>query len=156
MSSRRASPPPPERAARTATQRDAYLAILQAAEALQRQFAELLKAHDLSLAQYNVMRVLRGAGAAGLACGEVAGRLIRHDPDMTRLLDRLEKRKLTERTREPRDRRVVRTRLTSAGETLLAELDGPVDALHERQFGHIEESKLLALTALLEEARARV
>jgi DNA-binding MarR family transcriptional regulator len=137
-------------------QYDAYAAILHAAEALQRQVAELLRAADLSLAQYNVLRVLRGAGPRGLGCGEVAGRLARHDPDMTRLLDRLERRHLTERTREPHDRRVVRTRITGEGLALLATLDEPVDALHERQFGHLSGDQLAGLTAVLQEARTRL
>jgi DNA-binding MarR family transcriptional regulator len=74
---------------------------------------------------------------------------------MTRMLDRLERRGLTERTRDARDRRVVRTRITPKGLGLLVELDDPVDALHERQFGHIREDRLVELTGLLEEARAR-
>lgn len=147
---------PHARSARALAQAEAYLGILRAAEALQRDFVELFKASDLSFAQYNVLRVLRGAGSAGLACGEVAGRLIRHDPDMTRLLDRLERRGLTERTREPRDRRVVRTRITAKGLALIGVLDAPVEALHERQFGHVTEARLRELAAWLEEARARV
>jgi DNA-binding MarR family transcriptional regulator len=144
------------RSARTVAQYDAYLAILHAAETLQRQLTELLRESDLSLAQYNVLRILRGAGSTGLACGEVAGRMIRHDPDMTRLLDRLEKRHLTERTREPKDRRVVRTRITQAGLTLLADLDEPIDALHERQLGHLSPDRLADLTAVLHDTRERL
>jgi DNA-binding MarR family transcriptional regulator len=143
------------RSARTTVQYEAYAAILHAAEALQRDFVDLLKQSDLSLAQYNVLRVLRGGGPEGLACGEVADRLVRHDPDMTRLLDRLEKRGLTERTRQASDRRVVRTRITAKGLTLLGGLDAPVDALHERQFGHIAERRLVDLAELLQEAGTR-
>ena len=142
-------------AARVATQRDAYLSILSTAEVLQRQVVELLKRSDLSLPQYNVLRILRGAGAAGLACGEVGSRLIRHDPDITRLVDRLEKRGLLERTRDARDRRVVLGRITPKGLALLAELDDPLDALHEQQLGHIAQGRLSDLTALLQEARDR-
>ena len=140
-------------AGRVATQRDAYLSILSAAEVLQRQVVELLKMSDLSLAQYNVLRVLRGAGAPGLACGEVGSRLIRHDPDITRLVDRLEKRGLIERTRDTRDRRVVLGRITQKGLALLADIDDPMDALHERQLGHIPQARLSDLTSLLQEAR---
>jgi len=143
------------RSARTVAQYDAYIAILHAAETFQRQATELLRESELSLAQYNVLRILRGAGAPGLACGEVAGRLIRHDPDMTRLLDRLEKRHLTERTREPHDRRVVLTRITPQGLALLATLDEPIDALHERQLGHLSAERLGELTRVLHEARDR-
>jgi DNA-binding MarR family transcriptional regulator len=140
---------------RAAVNRDAYLSILQAAETLQRQVVELLKRSDLSLAQYNVLRILRGAGPAGASCGAIGERLIRHDPDITRLVDRLEKRGLIERTRDARDRRIVRTRISAAGLALLAELDEPMDALHDRQLGHIGEGRLTELTTLLQDARIR-
>src|SRR5579871_5322986 len=105
----RSHKPSSPRSPRVQAQFEAYAAVLKAAEDLQRGFSEMLKSHDLSPSQYNVLRVLRGAGAAGLACGEVGDRLIRHDPDITRLLDRLEKRGLVQRVREKADRRVVRT-----------------------------------------------
>jgi DNA-binding MarR family transcriptional regulator len=146
---------PWHRTPRSQAQYKTYLAILQAAEAFQREFVELFKTAELSFPQYNVLRILRGAGPDGLACGEVAERLIRHDPDMTRLLDRLERRGLTARTREQRDRRVVRTHITATGLAILASLDEAVDALHERQLGHLSEAELAALTSLLENARAR-
>jgi DNA-binding MarR family transcriptional regulator len=144
------------RSPRTQAQFEAYAALLKAAEDLQRGFAELLKKGHLSPAQYNVLRILRGAGPEGLACGEVGAKLIRHDPDITRLLDRLEHRGLVARTREARDRRVVRTRLTDKGADLLAEFDTPVDALHEKQFGHLEERQLRELKSVLEAAAARI
>ena len=116
---------------------------------------ELLKGEELSLSQYNILRILRGAGDAGLACGQVGGRLVRHDPDVTRLMDRLEKRGLIARAREPQDRRVVRTKITAEGLALLGRLDGPIDRLHERQLGHMSERRLATLRSLLAEARAR-
>jgi len=142
---------PPETRPQSA---ETFLAIVRTAEELQRGFAELFKAHDLSLAQYNVLRILRGAGPVGLTCSDVANSLIRHDPDVTRLLDRLDRRGLIDRGRDPKDRRVVRTRITKAGEVLLAKLDGPVDALHARQLGHVSDKRLAELAALLEEAGA--
>ncbi len=146
---------PRTRTPRTRAQYEAYTGLLQAAERLQREFAELFKARDLSPAQYNVLRILRGAEPLGATSGEVADRLINPDPDVTRLLDRLEKRGLVARTRETKDRRVVRTRITGAGLALLDELDEPVDALHETQFGHLGERRLAALGRLLQEVRAR-
>ena len=107
---------------------------------LERESVELLKTADLSPAQYNVLRILRGAGPEGATCGDVTSKLVKHDPDVTRLLDRLERRELIVRTREVSDRRVVRTRITKAGLALLAELDDPVDALHERQLGHLSRT----------------
>ncbi len=132
---------------------EAFLAIVRVSEELQREFVELFKDDRLSLTQYNVLRILRGAGPVGATCSDVANSLIRHDPDVTRLLDGLDRRGLVDRGRDSRDRRVVRTRITEAGEALLAKLDGPVQALHTRQLGHVSEKRLTELVALLEEAR---
>jgi DNA-binding MarR family transcriptional regulator len=85
----------------------------------------------------------------------VGTRLIRHDPDVTRLMDRLEKRGLIARAREQQDRRIVRTTITADGLALLAGLDGPLDRLHEQQLGHMNERRLGALRTLLSEARTR-
>lgn len=141
------------RSKRSKAQADAYLAVIRTAEDMQRDFTELLKASDLSFAQYNVLRILRGAGADGLTCGGVSERLVQHDPDVTRLLDRLEKRSLIERHRDQKDRRVVRTAITTSGLALLAQLDEPVDAVHEQQLGHLSDARLKDLMTLLEEVR---
>ena len=131
------------------------MALITTAERFERQVVELLKGASLSPSQYNVLRILRGAGEAGLACGQVAGRLVRHDPDVTRLMDRLEKRGLIERAREQQDRRIVRTRITTSGLDLLESLDAPVDRLHDQQLGHMSERRLTELKALLAEAGTR-
>jgi DNA-binding MarR family transcriptional regulator len=133
---------------------EAYLAIVRTAEQLQRDFVELFKTQDLSPAQYNVLRILRGAGPVGVTCSDVANSLIQHDPDVTRLLDRLERRGLIERGRDSKDRRVVRTTITTVGEALLATLDEPVESLHARQLGHVSGKRLGKLVALLEDARS--
>jgi DNA-binding MarR family transcriptional regulator len=145
----------PIRSARTVAQFEVFAALVVAAEQFERELVELLKKDELSVSQYNILRILRGAGPAGLACGQVAGQLFRHDPDVTRLVDRLLKRGLVDRAREAQDRRVVRTRITPAGMELLATLDAPVDRLHERQLGHMSERQLSSLKTLLTEARAR-
>jgi DNA-binding MarR family transcriptional regulator len=150
-----AAAPVRARSARTKAQFEAFSAVLVAAGQLERELVEVLKTAGLSVAQYNVLRILRGAGAAGLACGQVGGRLIRHDPDVTRLTDRLEKRGLLERTREAADRRIVRTRITETGLALLAGLDEPIDQLHERQFGHMSERRLASFREVLVEATSR-
>ncbi|HET9982732.1 MAG TPA: MarR family transcriptional regulator [Longimicrobiales bacterium] len=129
-----------------------FLALQRLASELSQGVAELLKPSGLSAAQYNVLRILRGAGDAGLACGEIAGRLIARDPDMTRLLDRLERQGLVARGRSAEDRRVVMARITDQGLAVLADLDAPFAALHRRQLGHLGEEKLAALLQLLEEA----
>jgi len=143
------------RGARAQINHEAYAALLKVVVERERELVEVLKTASLSPAQYNVLRVLRGAGPGGLTCGEVTGRLIRHDPDITRLNDRLERRGLIERRRETADRRVVRTRITRAGLRVLAELDSPVDALHQRQLGHMSERQLSELRVLVETIRAR-
>jgi DNA-binding MarR family transcriptional regulator len=114
---------------------------------------EVLKASGLTATQYNVLRILRGAGTAGLSCGDVAGRMITRDPDLTRLLDRLEGRGLVTRARDGEDRRVVVTRITREGLSLLAELDEPVQAQNRKAVGHLGEQKLRSLAQLLDEAR---
>jgi DNA-binding MarR family transcriptional regulator len=134
---------------------DAFMALVTTAERFEREVVELLRTAALSPSQYNILRILRGAGDAGLTCGQVGGRLVRHDPDVTRLMDRLVKRGLVDRSREEADRRIVRSRITAAGRALLATLDTPVDALHERQFGHMSERRLGDLKRLLTEAAAR-
>ena len=98
------------------------------------QVEQLLKANDLTAAQYNALRILRGAEPEGLACSSIADRMISHDPDMTRLLDRMEKRALITRERQKDDRRVVKTRITPQGLDLLKTLDSPVHDLHKSQF----------------------
>ena len=129
-----------------------FLDLLRTTDILSRRLIPVLKAEDLSATQYNVLRILRGA-PAGLACGEIAGRMITRDPDVTRLLDRLEKRGLIARSRETRDRRTVITCITPEGLKLLSRLDGPVRAAHRRQLGHLGRNRLRALTELLRVAR---
>ena len=131
------------------------LGVAKTADAFARAGDELLKGSGLTGTQYNVLRILRGAGSAGLSCGEVAARMITRDPDLTRLLDRLEARSLVSRARDDADRRVVTTRITATGLELLAGLDGPVQEQHRATLGHLGEAKLRMLAQLLDEARNR-
>ena len=132
---------------------EAFLNIQRTADVLMRGVTETLKAHDLSPTQYNALRILRGAGEGGLACSEVGERMVNKDPDITRLLDRLEQRELVTRARDVKDRRVVTARITTKGMKLLAGLDAPVDTLHRRQLGELGEKNLRQLIALLEASR---
>ena len=113
----------------------------------------VLKAEDLSLTQYNVLRILRGA-PQGLPCGEIASRMITRDPDVTRLLDRMEKRGLISRSRESRDRRLVLARIAPEGLKLVNRLDEPVQKIHRKQLGHMGKDRLQALAGLLAAARS--
>jgi DNA-binding MarR family transcriptional regulator len=137
-------------------EQEVVLNLVRTADALGRQIELLFKPHDLSPTQYNVLRILRGAGGEGLPCGEIAARMITRDPDMTRLLDRLEARGLITRARATDDRRVVNSRITPKGLAELAELDEPVRLAHERQLAHVEQGKLKTLLKLLEEIRANM
>lgn len=132
---------------------EAILNLVRTADRLMRPGAELLKERELSPTQYNALRILRGAGKAGLACSEVGERMINKDPDITRLLDRLEERGLVTRARDEDDRRVVTAKITAKALQILAALDEPLVALHRRQLGHLSEEKLRQLIALLEAAR---
>jgi DNA-binding MarR family transcriptional regulator len=134
---------------------DAFVSLLRTADALIRGAEGVLKAADVLPAQYNVMRILRGA-PEGLPCSEISRRMISRDPDMTRLLDRMEKRGLIARHRNTADRRVVLTRITDQGLRVLAELDEPVRAAHRRQLGHMGHERLVALVELLRAAREDV
>jgi DNA-binding MarR family transcriptional regulator len=132
---------------------EALLNLVRTADVLSAAFVELFKPKGLSSTQYNVLRILRGAGSAGLPCGEVAARMITRDPDVTRLLDRMEKRKLIARRRDDKDRRVVCASITAVGLKLLAELDPLVQAAHRKQLNHMTAAQLRQLIELLELAR---
>ena len=128
-----------------------FVALLRAAERLSQDAEQLVKEQGLTGTQYNVLRILRGSEPAGLPCKGISDRMISHDPDMTRLLDRMEKRGLITRERQLDDRRVVKTRITSEGLDILRKLDAPVQDLHRRQFRNITEDRLKVLAAALEE-----
>ena len=128
-----------------------FVALLRAAERLSQDAEQLVKEYGLTGTQYNVLRILRGAEPAGLPCKGISDRMISHDPDMTRLLDRMEKRGLITRERQFDDRRVVKTRITSEGLDILRKLDAPVQDLHRRQFRNISGDRLKVLAAALEE-----
>lgn len=130
-----------------------FLQLLRTTDLLSRGPAQVLKTEELSTTQYNVLRILRGA-PDGLTCGVIGERMITRDPDITRLLDRLEKRGLVSRCRETRDRRAVLTRITADGLKLLARLDEPMQEAHRAQLGHLGRTRLQQLTELLEACRS--
>ena len=132
-----------------------FLELCRTADILSRRVSEVLKAEELSSNQYNVLRILRGS-PEGLPSGEIGNRMITRDPDITRLLDRLEKRGLIRRSREARDRRLVMAGITSEGVELLGRLDEPVREAHRRQLGHLGRERLGALKELLQVAREKV
>ncbi len=133
-------------------EQEAYLSIERTAAVLTHAFAEVLKPHDITPTQYNVLRILRGAGRSGLCRNEVRDRLVAQVPDVTRLLDRLEESGLIERERSAADRRLVTTRITAKGSALLRSLDGPITR-HEKRLGHMTRAQLASLIELLALAR---
>jgi DNA-binding MarR family transcriptional regulator len=132
-----------------------FVAILKAADSLSQEAELLFKTSGLTMAQYNVLRILRGAQPDGLFCRGIGERMISHDPDMTRLLDRMEKRGYITRQRQKDDRRVVKTHITEDGLKLLKKLDTPVRELHRAQFRRLGPNRLKALTELLEKIKDR-
>ena len=135
---------------------EAFVNLLRTADVLMQGVAETLKPLGLSPTQYNVLRILRGAEPTGLVCREIGERMITRDPDVTRLLDRLEDRGLVARTRGREDRRVITTRITDDGLQVVGKLETPIADLHARQLGHLGAARLRTLIGLLEQARSRV
>ncbi len=140
----------------TCREEELFLNILRTSDLLQRRSVDVLRPADLSVTQYNVLRILRGAAGDGLACGEISERMVTRDPDITRLLDRLEKRGLVARTREKADRRVVTARITAAGLDLLKKLDDSVLRMHKAQLGHMDAKAQEQLIRLLESSREKL
>jgi DNA-binding MarR family transcriptional regulator len=135
-------------------EQEVFLEVLRTGTALLQDLVELLKEFGITQPQYNVLRILRGAGAAGLPSGEVGGRMVAsREPDVTRLLVRMEGRGLIRRDRRPENRRVVTARLTDKGLRLVNALDEPVRRMHMRQLHHMSRRELDTLATLLERAR---
>jgi len=135
------------------TEEEAFLNLQRTADVLARGMGEALKPWGLPQAQYNALRILRGADRSGLACREIGERMVTHDPDITRLLDRLEARGLIMRSREKADRRVITARITSEGMSILEQLDQPIEQVLKRRLGHLGKKQLRLLIELLEVAR---
>jgi len=135
-------------------EQEAYLSLGRTWAILDHSTAESLRVHEITPTQYNVLRILRGAGEDGLCRGEVMERMVARVPDATRLLDRMESAGLIMRERSREDRRFVTTRITEKGLQLLAELDEKVLELHRRQFAGLDEKALRLLIELLGAVRA--
>jgi DNA-binding MarR family transcriptional regulator len=135
-------------------EQEVFLEVLRTGHALVRDLAELLRPHGLTQPQYNVLRILRGAGPGGLPTGEVRDRMVAsREPDVTRLLVRMEENGLVERERRADNRRFVNVRITPGGLDILEALDEPVRRMHERQLRHMTRRELESLANLLERAR---
>lgn len=134
-------------------EQEAFLNIVRTANELSGPFEGLFKEFGLSEATYNVIRILRGAGEQGRMCSEISEHMVARVPDVTRLVDRLEKQGLAARKRCTEDRRAVYVVITRAGLELAAKLDGPVRELHRAQLSHLSRADLGTLNRLLVKAR---
>lgn len=130
-------------------QQEAYLSVVRTTSTLTDQVEDLLKPYGISATQYNVLRILRGAGQGGLCRNELRDRMLTRMPDMTRLLDRMEEAGLVTRSREQEDRRMVLTLITARGRELLGELDRPMGRLHRDQLSKLTDEQLRSLIDLL-------
>jgi DNA-binding MarR family transcriptional regulator len=146
------SKPTLRRLSTSSLEHQTYLALQGLALRLKDETEHLLKEQGLSLTQLNVLRILRGAGDNALTCGAIGAQLLNKDPDVTRLLDRMEKQHLVERARSTQDRRVLLTHLSPEGRAVVDRLDGPLLDLHRRQFQHLPPERLQGLLDLLAEA----
>jgi DNA-binding MarR family transcriptional regulator len=133
-------------------EQEASLGILRTSDVLAQGAVDVLKPFDLTPPQFNVLRILRGS-PDGLSCSQIADRMISRDPDVTRLLDRMEARNMLSRERSAQDRRVVLTRITAYGLELLASVDPAIAEMHRRQFRGISEKQIRQLIDLLEKVR---
>ena len=132
---------------------EVILNVARTAEYLANSLTAVLKSADLTITQYNVLRILRGAGSEGLSCGEISERMVTKESDVTRLLDRVEARGFISRERPANNRRIVVARITDEGLLVLEELDAPVDELNRKLVGHLGRDKQEKLNEYLETIR---
>lgn len=133
---------------------EAVLSLWRTSDMLHRFMAKAVEPAGVTLSQYNVLRILRGAGAEGLPTLEIAGRMVEHAPGITRLIDRLEAKGLVARKRRPDDRRVVRCVITGTGQRLLKKLDDEVNAADDAALAMLDPGEQRTLIELLERIRA--
>ena len=134
-------------------EQEAYLSILRTHSLLSVRFDRLFREHGISSPQYNILRILRGQQGEGLPSLEIASQMVACVPDITRLLDRLEKAHYVKRERSTDDRRVVNVRITDAGKKLLAKLDKPIREAEQICLGHMTKKELTDMTRLMAKAR---
>ncbi|MGH9562825.1 MAG: MarR family transcriptional regulator [Terracidiphilus sp.] len=137
----------------SSTEEEAFLNLVRSSDCLQRTFQHTIRGWGLTATQYNVLRILRGAGPCGLSCAAIGERMIAAEPDITRLLGRLKRLKLIRQHRDRRDRRVVLTAITDSGLELLHAMDPAVRNAPKQMLGHMRSADLAELIRLLELAR---
>jgi len=135
-------------------EKECVVGLLRTADVVRRRLAAVIDAAGITLQQYNVLRILRGAGAEGLPTLEIGQRMVERAPGVTRLLDRLVRKQLVERGRTRADQRCVVCRITPRGLELLASLDGPMDAVDRAALGALGREEVRDLIRLLDAVRA--
>ena len=135
---------------------EAILSVYRTSDVLQRRFVKLVEPHGISLQQYNVLRILRGAGKEGTPTLDIADRMIEKTPGITRLLDKLEAKHLVRRKRCPEDRRQVLCWITDAGLNLLVELDKPIVQASVSSLQSLTQAELKQLISILEKVRGEL
>lgn len=135
---------------------EALLNLLRTSDCLERNFQHKIRRWGITATQYNVLRILRGAGAEGLACAAIGKRMITAEPDITRLLARLKALKLVRQRRDRQDRRVVCTQISEAGLDLLRSMEPVIERAPGELLGHMSAAELAQLSRLLELARTPV
>ncbi len=135
---------------------EAFLNLGRTWEFLQKRVADLIKEHQLTATQYNMLRILRGAGADGVTCSQATERMLTTDPDVTRLLDRMEAQGWIRRDRAKEDRRVVVTTITDSGIELVNRIDEPLHQLLQTYLGRVGKQRLKELIDTLEELREAI
>lgn len=130
------------------------ISLLRTADVVRRFLSRVIEPHGITMQQYNVLRILRGAGETGLPTLEIADRMIEETPGITRLLDRLETKLLVRRMRCIEDRRQVLCWITPEGLELLSRLDAPVTEADENALGELSASEIKQLISLLESVRS--
>ena len=133
---------------------EAVVTLVATADRVRSGLSQVVEGHGVTLQQYNVLRILRGAGTDGLPTLDIAVRMIERSPGITRLLDRLEARRLVRRVRCPEDRRQVLCYATASALRLLAELDVPVADAGRRFLAPLDRPRTVQIIGLLDEIRA--
>jgi DNA-binding MarR family transcriptional regulator len=133
---------------------EAVVTLLGTADRVRTALASVVEAQGITLQQYNVLRILRGAGPDGLPTLDIAGRMIEHSPGITRLLDRLEAQRLVRRVRCPQDRRQILCHASPGALRLLAELERPMAEAGRRMIAPLDAAQTAELVRLLDAVRA--
>jgi DNA-binding MarR family transcriptional regulator len=132
---------------------EALLSVLRTATVLEHQMTEALKPYGITHTQYNVLRILRGAGKSGLCGREVGERMVSRVPDVSRLLDRMEEAGLISRERDPDDRRHVTARITRKGLAMLGQATPHLEAVGRARLGQVPTGRLQQLIEVLNTVR---